>query len=76
MDRLEFLNKELGTNYASLDKVNWIDISCHQNLSENFIREFQDKVYWTYISCHQKLSEKFIIEFQDKINSLKIYAFK
>ena len=39
MDRLDFLNKELGTNYTSLDKINWTKISKHKKLSENFIRE-------------------------------------
>ncbi len=67
MDRLEFLNKELGTNYKSLDDVNWCNISHNKNLSENFIREFQDEVEWHNISIRQKLSENFIREFKDKI---------
>ena len=33
MDRLDFLNKELGTNYTSLDKIGWINISTYQKLS-------------------------------------------
>ena len=68
MNRLKFLNKELGTNYKSLDDVNWCNISYNKNLSENFIREFQDNVYWHYISEYQKLSEDFIREFQDKVD--------
>ena len=68
MNKLEFLNKELSTNYKSLDKVDWFEISANQKLSEDFIREFQDKVYWNSISTYQKLSEDFIREFQDKID--------
>ena len=68
MNRLEFLNKELGTNYKSLDKVNWGYISKCQKLSENFIREFQYKVNWSYISRYQKLSENFIGKFQTNVN--------
>ena len=68
MDRLKFLNKELGTNYNSLDDVNWHNISKCQKLSENFIREFQNKVYWYYIVKYQKLSENFIREFQNEVN--------
>ena len=68
MDRLEFLNKELGTNYISLDEVNWGNISLFRKLSENFIREFQNKLEWFWISIYQKLSEDFIREFQDKVN--------
>ena len=72
MNRLEFLNKELGTNYTSLDKINWAKISKYKKLSENFIREFQDNINWNYISAYQKLSENFIREFQDKINWRRI----
>ena len=68
MKTLEFLNEELGTNYESLDKVNWEYISKNQKLSEDFIREFQDKVDWYYISRYQKLSEDFIREFQDRVD--------
>ena len=65
---IEFLNKELGTNYSSLDQVDWNNISIYQNLSENFIREFKNKVSWCWISRFQKLSENFIREFQNKVN--------
>ena len=63
MDKLEFLNKELGTDLISINGIDWNNISKHQKLSENFIREFQDKVNWYNISNYQKLSEKFIKEF-------------
>ena len=36
-------------------------------LTEEYIREFQDKVDWKSISWRQKLSEEFIREFQDKV---------
>ena len=52
------------------DKVDWHEISFsqQQELSENFIREFEDKVDWFFISCSQKLSENFIREFRDKVD--------
>ena len=68
MDKLKFLNKELGTSYKSLFDVNWTYISEFQKLSEEFIREFQDKIDWYNISIYQKLSENFIREFQDKVD--------
>ena len=68
MNKLKFLNKELDTNYKSLDDVNWCDISYNQKLSEEFIRNFQNKVDWFYISEYQKLSENFIREFQNKVD--------
>ena len=48
-ERLESFNKELNSNYTSLNEVNWFNISTHQTLSESFIREFQDKVDWDLI---------------------------
>ena len=66
-ERLEYLNKELDTNYASLDDVNWSNISKYQKLSEDFIREFAHRVDWCYISSCQKLSENFIREYQDEV---------
>lgn len=67
MDKLEFFNKELGTNYTSWCEINWYWISKIQNLSENFIREFQHNLDWPLISSFHKLSENFIREFQDKV---------
>ena len=66
---IQRINELLGTNYKELiTPKQWIDISKHQKLSEDFIREFQDKVDWSYISRHQNLSESFISEFQDNVN--------
>jgi hypothetical protein len=49
-------------------KIDWIDISKYQSLSEDFIREFQDKVNWKWISKYSNLSEDFILEFKNKVN--------
>ena len=75
MNKLEFLNKELSTNYTSLDKLDmydWRAISEYSILSESFkielFREFKDKVNWHEISKYQKLSENFIREFKDYVD--------
>ena len=63
------VNKYLGTDYKGLiTEEQWIDISKRQNLSEEFMNEFQDKVNWRLISTYQKLSESFIRKFQDKVD--------
>lgn len=63
------VNECLGTDYKGLISCfQWYDISIHQKLSEDFIREFQDKVDWESISENQKLSEPFIREFQDEVD--------
>ena len=67
-ERLEYLNKELNTNYTSLEEVDWDYISQYQKLSESFIIEFQDKVYWCDISTYQNLSKEFLREFKDRIH--------
>ena len=41
-------------------KVDWFCISCHQKLSEKFIRHEIDYLNMFCISCYQKISEKFI----------------
>ena len=58
------------------DKEFWGVISSHQDLSENFIREFQDHLDWGNISTCQELSENFIFEFKDKLNWENISRFK
>jgi hypothetical protein len=56
--------------------VNWCNISCSQNLSESFIREFKNKVNWDYISCYQNLSESFIREFKNKVDWYNISSYQ
>ena len=56
-------NEILGTNYQ-----NWVMLSTHKGLTEDFIREFADFVDWEWISAYQNLSEDFIREFKDKVD--------
>ena len=56
----------------SPDKVDWINISANQKLSEAFIREFKDKVDWNNISYSQpwtSFSQEFQDEFKDKLTN-------
>ena len=50
------------------DKINWLYITHHKKLSEDFMREFQDKLYWPNVSFFQGFSEDFIREFKDKVD--------
>jgi len=52
-------------------KMNFIPV---QDLSEDFIREFQDIIDWYWNSYSQKLSENFIRKYQDKVDWLNISA--
>ena len=74
-NEVEKLIKELNldcTVKEFKDKVDWVNISQYQKLSEDFIREFKDEVDWGWISVFQKLSEDFIREFKDKVD-IKVY---
>ena len=55
-------NEILGTNYGD-----WVWLSKHEGLTEDFIRKFADKVEWEWISQYQHLSEGFIREFADRV---------
>ena len=71
------VNECLGTDYKDIiTNKQWEDISKHQKLSEDFIREFQDKVCWLLISKYQKLSESFIREFQHKVDWVFISVYQ
>ena len=74
--RLDYINKELNTNYTSLEEVDWYDISINQKLSEDFIREFKYKVNWDCISKRQTFSEEFIREFQDRVEWFYISVYQ
>lgn len=62
-EMLKRANDILGINHQD-----WIEVSCHKGLTEDFIREFEDKVNWNWISKYQHLSEDFIREFKNKVN--------
>ena len=62
-DTLERANEILGTNYN-----NWVLLSKHEGLTEDFIREFADEVDCRWLSKYQKLSEDSIREFKDKVS--------
>lgn len=52
---------------------NWFEISTNRDeLSEEFIREFQNHVYWGYIVVCQKLSNPFKREFKHLINKINV----
>jgi len=46
----------------------WRICAFGEELSEEFLREYQDRIDWFIISKNQNLSEEFIWEFKDKLN--------
>jgi hypothetical protein len=39
--------------------TNWITISKHPNLSEDFIRKYKTRLHWYYLLLYQDLSDEF-----------------
>jgi len=71
---IDFFDKYLNIISISLEeirddpgKMDWRDLCQEQNLSEDFIKEFQNYLDWWTICFFQNLSKEFIIEFFDKI---------
>ena len=56
-NQLNEANKILGTNYGD-----WYEVSEHEGLTEDFIREFRDKVDWEGIIKMQHISKSLIEE--------------
>ena len=67
MENLIYNEQGLAVGVKDVEKIDWVKISKHQKLSEEFIREFQYKVWWKDISRYQKLSEDFIRAFKDEV---------
>jgi len=62
------IHQSSSKTFRKFYKRIWLEISQHQKLSENFIKEFRNKVSWYYISRRQRLSENFIKEFRNKVS--------
>ena len=52
---------------GAINGYNWIPVEYHQNLSEQFMIDFQDKFDWMNISIAQNLSESFMRRMKNKI---------
>ena len=66
---LEYLNKELGTDFQSISDVDWNDISSDPALkfSDDFINKFDKLIQWELLSQHKTLSVDFIKKYEDKL---------
>lgn len=52
------IEEEYGKPISEFNVYDWTYISRYQNLSEDFIREFQHKIKWDYLLKNQKLSKR------------------
>jgi hypothetical protein len=52
----------------NLTRTDWLDISCCQNLTEEFIEKYNCYLNWFWMSRYQKLSENFIEKHKDKVD--------
>jgi len=63
---VSFTNKERYEVYEA--NVDWVRLSYHETLDEDFMRRNQDRLNWNFLSSHQVMSDEFVEEFGDKIN--------
>jgi hypothetical protein len=53
--------------YGGVTNVNWLSLSMHPSLSEEFMEKYQDKLHWQEISTCQVLSDSFIERHAKKV---------
>lgn len=69
MDRLEFLNKCLDTQYESLDQVNWNDRNLYsQTHSIGFLVEFANELNWDLVAEWTIIPQKYVMKFKNYMN--------
>lgn len=72
MNRLQLINKELGTKYKSLNEAfsddQWRVVAKIYNLSEEFMERLHDHLNWSDISRNQILTQQFLERNSDKID--------
>jgi hypothetical protein len=69
MDRLEFFNKCLDTQYESLDQVNWNDRSLYtQPHSIGFLIEFANELNWDLVAEWTVIPQKYVMKFKNYMN--------
>ncbi|CAH0385756.1 unnamed protein product [Bemisia tabaci] len=70
------LSLDFIRNHGLAQRNEWDSISKHQELTSEFMEEFQDLVNFDLISKYQKLSENFIRKFRKKLNLEFILKFQ
>ena len=50
------------------ESIDWVRLSYHEELTEDFMRNHQDLLDWNFLSSHQEMSEEFVQEFSDRVN--------
>ena len=62
-----FSNIERYEDYIS--DIDWMRLSYHEDLSEDFMRRNQDRLDWNFLSSHQEMSDDFVTEFSERVNT-------
>jgi hypothetical protein len=57
---LDFIKKYKG-------QMDWLSLSCYQELTDEFIDEFKEEIYWDAISERKDLSIDFLRKYKEKI---------
>ena len=63
---VSFSNIERYENYK--EDIDWVRLSYHEDLTEDFMRRNQDRLDWNFLSSHQIMTDEFVGEFEDRVN--------
>ena len=65
---INYFEKKFNKKINEFNYYEWVEISCFEYLTEEFIQKYENKVHWGCISINQKLSENFIEKYKNKID--------
>lgn len=63
---VSFSNIQRYENYK--EDVDWVRLSYHEDLTEDFMRRNQERLNWNFLSSHQIMTDEFVGEFEDRVN--------
>ena len=67
MDRLEFFNKCLETDYKQLEDIDWNDVKLYMEtpMSLGFLTEFANELNWSLVAQHVYIPQSKVIKFKN-----------
>lgn len=67
MDRLEFFNKCLETNYKQFEDIDWNDVKLYMEtpMSLGFLNEFANELNWSLVAQHTYIPHSKVMKFKN-----------
>ncbi|MBW3020784.1 hypothetical protein KY334_05790 [Candidatus Woesearchaeota archaeon] len=65
----ELTQRQIKKIRRNADKLNWWNLSRHNQFPIRFMREFKKRIRWGYVVVYQKLSDEMVLEFKTYLYS-------